>query len=328
MYQDNDNNDKKNNQIVLPLVQEEEENVVFPLVINVISRYWGEESPVNEIERRLKQYPGFKGTIFIEGLEIIKKEFNLSSIIYKGSLTDIKKRINQGFPLIVVLPGIGDTVQFATIVCGYDEEENRILTYVPEPDSYGAIPVDRFLNEWKQDDFLTMLIFPEDMKEIFKGENFDFEKSNRIYLEAERLKIQGKINDSLNLLNKQLAEDEKNKKENPQILSMIASILNEQNDDKCISIYEKILGLNPDFYLAYRGLGNYYIKNRNYELAQKNYLKAIEINPIRYGSIYKNLAISLSNLGDERSSKDYFRKYLELVPNAADKKQIMEYINS
>ena len=64
----------------------------------------------------------------------------------------------------------------------------------------------------------------------------------------------------------------------------LAGILNEQNDEKCVPLYERIIKINPKFYLAYRGLGNFYLKNKNYQLSKENYAKAIEINPIRYGS--------------------------------------------
>ena len=121
--------DKNDNagHIILPLVNKTEENVVFPLVLNVISRFWGEEIPrLMKLKKELLIYKNFKGIVFIEGLEIIEKKLNLSSIVYRGSISDIKKRVNQGFPVIVVLPGIGDIVQFATIVCGYDDNEKEL----------------------------------------------------------------------------------------------------------------------------------------------------------------------------------------------------------
>lgn len=315
--------------IILPLVNKDEENVVFPLVLNVLSRFWGEEIPIAEIEKRSSLYKNFKGIIFIEGLEIIEKNLNLSSIIYRGSIADIKKRVSQGFPVIVVLPGIGDVVQFATIVCGYDNKENRIITYIPEPDSYGAIPENTFEYEWSQDDFFSILIFPKDMADIFRNDIFDFARSNRIYLETERLKLQGRLSESLNILNSIIDnESSTNKEINPQILCLLAGILNELNDEKCISLYEKAIELNPRFYLAYRGLGNYYLKNKNYNLSKEYYLKAVEINPIRFGPIYKNLGIVILELGDKDSAKSYFKIYLEQVPNASDKENILQFINS
>jgi hypothetical protein len=316
--------------IILPLVNKTEDNVVFPLVLNVISRFWGEEIPTDEIEKRTINYKKFKGTVFIEGLEMIEKKLNLSFVVYRGSLSDIKKRVNQGFPVIVVLPGIGDTVQFATIVCGYDANENRVITYVPEPDSYGAIPEDKFEDEWSQDDFFSILIFPKDMNDIFKNDVFEFEKSNRIYLETERLKIHGKMQESIDLLNSIANNNLSNKEnagDNPQILCLLAGILNEQNDEKCVPLYQRIIKINPKFYLAYRGLGNFYLKNKNYQLSKEYYTKAIEINPIRFGPIYKNLGIVLSELGDNEAAKGSFKTYLKNVPNAPDRDNILQFLD-
>ena len=321
-------NEKDNNiEITLPLVNKNEDNVVFPLVINVLTKFWGEITPDEEISQRTTLYPNHKGTIFIEGLEIIEKKFSLLSKVYRGSLDDLKKRLGQGIPLIVILPGINETIQFATIVTGYDPEEKRLITYVPEPDSFGAIPEERFLSEWAQEDFLTLMIYPEDAKDILKNSSFMFDKTNRISLEAERLKIQGKAKDALELLTKTLASNEE-EKDNPQLLLMIAGILNEQDDEKCVELYEKIIELNPKFYLAHRGLGNYYLKKKNYSKSKHYYLNAIDISPSRYGPIYKNLGIAYLNLGNDASAKESFKEYLQRVPNASDGKNILEFINS
>ena len=321
-------NEKDNTmEITLPLVNKNEDNVVFPLVINVLTKFWGEITPDEEISQRTTLYPNHKGTIFIEGLEIIEKKFNLLSKVYRGSLDDLKKRLSQGIPLIVILPGINETIQFATIVTGYDPEEKRLITYVPEPDSFGAIPEERFLSEWAQEDFLTLMIYPEDAKDILKNGSFMFDKTNRISLEAERLKIQGKAKDALELLTKTLASNEE-EKDNPQLLLMIAGILNEQDDEKCVELYEKIIELNPKFYLAHRGLGNYYLKKKNYSKSKHYYLNAIDISPSRYGPIYKNLGIAYLNLGNDASAKESFKEYLQRVPNASDGKNILKFINS
>lgn len=323
MYQDN--NEKNNSdKIELPLVDKNEESMVFPLVINVMVKFWGEEIPITEIRQRESNYTNFKGTIFMEGLEIIERELDMDYLAYRGSISDLKKRLQQGLPVIVILPGIGETIQFATIVCGYDQDERRILTYVPEPDSFGAIPEDKFVHEWSQDDYFSLLVFPKEMKKVFEKDVFPMQKTNKIYLEAERATIQGNSKAAADMLVKSLNEDN----DNPNILCMLAGILNEQNDGKCVSLYEKVIQVNPAFYLAYRGLGNYYLKNKNYLLAKEYYLKAIEINPIRFGPIYKNLGIVLSSLGDEKLAKEYLQKYLDFVPNATDRETILQFVNS
>ncbi|HEX5519340.1 MAG TPA: hypothetical protein VFX18_02765, partial [Candidatus Nitrosocosmicus sp.] len=83
------NRNENSNHIILPLVNKNEENVVYPLVLNVLTRFWGEEIPIAEIEKRSNLYRNFKGIVFIEGLEIIEKKLNLSSIVYRGSIADI-----------------------------------------------------------------------------------------------------------------------------------------------------------------------------------------------------------------------------------------------
>ena len=117
-------------------------------------------------------------------------------------------------------------------------------------------------------------------------------------------------------------------KSNPQILYLLAGILNEKNDEECVSLYERVIKINPKFYLAYRGLGNYYLKNKNYLLSKENYAKAIEINPQRYGSIYKNLGIVLLELGDNSGARESFKTYLRFIPNAKDKDNILQFLNS
>jgi tetratricopeptide (TPR) repeat protein len=75
-------------------------------------------------------------------------------------------------------------------------------------------------------------------------------------------------------------------------------------------------------------LGNFYLKNKNYQLAREYYSKAIEINPIRFGPIYKNLGVVLLKLGIESDAKDSFREYLKHVPDASDRESILQFLNS
>ena len=313
--------------INLPLVSEKEENICLPLVINVILKYWGDETSLEETVQIAKKYPSIKGSIMMEGIEIAERH-HFISYIYKGSLNDLKKRIDQGIPPIVILPGIHDTVQHATIISGYNSKENRILTYIPEPDTIGAIPKSKFEEEWEQDDRITLILIPKDMEEIFKNEkNLIFKNSNRLCFEAEKLGLQGKVTDAISKLQMAVNVDP----ENSQAWSLLGSMYNELNleDDNALAItyYEKAINLNPRYYLAYRGLGNYYLKKKNYFLADKYYSKAIEINPNRFSPIYKNRAFARLELKNESAAKEDLMKYLLQMPDARDKKNIEDAIN-
>ena len=309
------------NYITLPLIREEQENICFPLVINVVSQYWGEEIPLMESIEISKKYPRVRGSIMMEGIELAERH-GFMAYIYKGSTKDLKKRIAQGIPPIVILPGIRETVQHATIVSGYNSEEHRILTYIPEPDTMGAIPERKFEQDWDQEDMITLILIPKDMKDIFKNENLKFNNSNRLCFEAEKLRIQDKTNTAIDKLRNAIALDD----DNPQAWCLLGGIYNELNLDDAVTCYQKTIEINPNYYLAYRGLGNYYLKKKQYSLADNYYTKAIDINAYRFGPIYKNRAIARLQLNNNLGAKEDLLKYIEQIPNAPDKKNIEDAI--
>ena len=305
--------------LTLPLVNPDDENICLPLVINVISKYWGEEISLVDAEQIAKKYSGIKGSIMIEGIELAEKQ-GLKGYVYRGSVEDLKRKIDQGIPSIVILPGIHETVQHANIICGYDPDEGRILSYIPQPDTVGAIPETQFQRDWEQDDMISIVLIPEDMKQIIEKQNPKFKDSNRICLEVEKLRHLRKVPEALERLSSAVKIDD----DNAQAWCIKGSILNEQNSQEAISCYEKCIKSNPIYYLAFRGLGNFYLKNKDFSQAEAYYSKAIGINPIRFGPIYKNRALVRLQLGDDGGCKSDLVKYLDQTPNASDRRAIEE----
>ena len=303
--------------ISLPLVSKKEDSADLPLVMNVVIKYWGEDfSPPTS------GAAGDRGATMIHGIEL-GEALGFSSYIYKSSMKDLKKRIDQGIPPIVITPGIQATVQHATVVSGYNSEERRILTYVPEPDTIGAIPESKFEQDWEQDDMIAIIMIPSDMKELLKNENLMFRKSNRICFEAEGLRQHGKVNEAIESLQKAIEIDS----DNPQAWNLLGGIYNETNSDQAVPCYQNAIKLNSKYYLAYRGLGNYYLKMKDYSLAEAYYSNAININPSRFTPIYKNRAIARMQLGNNQGAKEDLVKYLEQMPAADDRKSIQEALD-
>ena len=300
--------------ITLPLVSKNEDNADLPLVMNVVIKYWGED-----VSPPISGAASDRGVTMIHGIELAEA-LGFESYIYKSSMKDLKKRIDQGIPPIVVMPGIQATVQHAMVVSGYDSEERRILTYVPEPDTVGAIPESKFEQDWEQDDMTAIIMIPSDMKELLKNEELKFAKSNRICFEAEELRQHGKISEATERLQRAVEIDP----ENSQAWVLLAGVYNETNSDKAIRCYENAIKLNPKSYLTYRGLGNYYLKKKDYSLADAYYGKAIDINSFRFAPIYKNRAVARMQIGNNRGAKEDLIKYLEQMPTAQDRKSIEE----
>lgn len=301
--------------ISLPLVSKNEESVTLPLVINVVAKYWGED-----ISPQASTMDS-KGPSIIDGLALVEST-GFASYIYKSSIKDLKKRIDQGIPPIVIMPGIQDIVQHAMVVSGYNVDERRILTYVPEPDTVGAVPEARFEQDWEQDDMTAIVIVPSDMKDLVKNDNLMFKESNRLCFEAEGLRQRGKPNSAIEKIQSATEIDP----DNAQAWCLLAGMFNETNSDQAVPCYERAIKLNPKYYLAYRGLGNYYLKKGDYSLAEAYYTKAIGINPARFGPIYKNRAIARMQLGNNPGAREDLAKYLEQMPAAEDRKNIEEAI--
>ncbi len=302
--------------ISLPLVSNKEDSADLPLVMNVVLKYWGED-----ISPPISGAASEKGATMIHGIKLAER-LGIESYIYKSSMKDLKKRIDEGIPPIVIMPGIRATVQHAMIVSGYNSEERRILTYVPEPDTLGAIPESKFEQDWEQDDMIAIIMIPSDMKSLLKNEELRFVKSNRICFEAEGLRQRGKIDEAIEHLQRALEIEP----DNSQAWVLLGGVYNETNSDKATFCYENAIRLNPKSYLSYRGLGNYYLKKRDYSLAEAYYSKAIDINSFRFAPIYKNRAVARMQIGNNAGAKEDLIKYLEQMPTAEDRKNIEEVL--
>lgn len=308
--------------LFLPVVEEDEENICLPLVITVVSRYWGVNLPFSEAKEISKKYPNMKGSIMIEGIELAERH-GLSCLILNSSIKELKKIIDTGIPPIVILPGIHDTVQHASVISGYDETEGTIIHYFPEPDTVGVIPEKKFDQQWAEDGRLMLIIAPSDIISKINPENLKTEKSNRFCFVSERFRLQKKLDDSVDILKKALVIDQKNS----TALCILGGMMNDQNSPEAVTYYQKSIEYNKLCYLAYRGLGNYYLKLKDFPNSEKYYSKAIEINPNRFGPIYKNRGLVRLEQDKKSEAKKDFTTYLSQMPNAADKNNIIDAIN-
>ncbi|HSB83036.1 MAG TPA: tetratricopeptide repeat protein [Nitrosarchaeum sp.] len=310
-------------QLLLPLV--EEENICLPLPINVVSKYWNVNLPMSEAIETAKQYANYNGSILIEGIESAERH-GLSCKIITCSLSELKKIIDIGIPPIVILPGIPEITQHVSVISGYDDNDNTIIHYIQKGNKKGeqqegAIPQKIFDKEWSEDGRLLILLAPPDVLSSIKLNNSN-EKSNRLCLISERLHIQKNTTEALTTLKKSIELDPSN----PTALYLLASLLNEQNSNDCIQYYEKCIKLNNRFYLAYNGLGNFYLKSNAFEKSEFYYSKAIEINPKRSAKIYKNRAYLKEKQKNNSDAKNDLKSYLKLSPKAKDRGQIEQAI--
>ena len=309
--------EQDNHELLLPLI--DEENICLPLPINVVSRYWNIELPMAEAIETAKKYSGFNGSILIEGIESAERH-GLTCKIVNSSLSELKKIIDSGIPPIVILPGIPEITQHASVITGYDDQEKTILHYIQKGNQKGeqqegVIPENIFDKEWSEEGRLLIMLAPSDVLSPVKLENDSSNKSNRLCFASERLNVLKNPTEALDSL-KQAIEIDPN---NSTTLHLLGSILNEQNSPECIKFYEKCLEINNRSYLTYNGLGNYYLKTNQFEKAENYYTKAIEIDPKRSAKIYKNRAYLKEKQNKNSDAKEDLKSYLKYFPQASDR---------
>jgi len=309
--------EQEDHQLLLPLV--EEENICLPLPINVVSRYWNIELPMAEAVESAKKYSDFNGSIMIEGIELAERH-GLSLKIVHSSISELKMIIDAGIPPIVILPGIPEITQHASVITGYSEEDKTILHYIQKGNQEGeqqegAIPQDIFDREWSEEGRLLIIMAPSDTLSGIVLENNFQDKSNRLCFNSEKFNILKNTNEALAALKEAIELDSNNS----TALHLYGSMLNQQNSLDCVSFYERSLKINNKSYLTFNALGNFYLKTNQFEKAENSYSKAIEINPKRSAKIYKNRAYIREKQNKNSDAKEDLKSYLKYFPQAPDR---------
>ena len=309
--------EQESHELLLPLV--DEENICLPLPINVVSKYWNIELPMAEAIETAKKYPGFNGSIIIEGIESAERH-GLTCKMVHSTLSELKKIIDSGIPPIVILPGIPEITQHASVITGYNDDEKTILHYIQKGNQEGeqqegAIPQDIFEKEWSEEGRLLIILAPSEILSSVKLENDSTNKPNRLCFTSEKLIILKNYSEALESL-KQAIELDPN---NSIVLHQLGAMMNEQKSLECVKFYEKCLEINNSSYLAYNGLGNFYLKTNQFAKAENYYTKAIEINPKRSAKIYKNRAYLREKQNKNSDAKEDLKNYLKYFPQASDR---------
>ncbi len=316
--------EQEDHELFLPLI--DEENICLPLPINVVSKYWNIELPIAESIETTKKYSGFNGSILIEGIESAERH-GLTCKIVNSSLSELKKIVDSGIPPIVILPGIPEITQHASVITGYNDEEKIILHYIQKGNQEGeqqegAIPQDIFDKEWSEEGRLLITLAPSKVLSSVRLENDSTDKSNRLCFVSERSNILKNSSETLESL-KQAIELNPN---NSTALYLLGAMMNEQNSSECVKFYEKCLEINNRSYLTCNGLGNFYLKTNQFEKAESYYTKAIEIDPKRSAKIYKNRAYLREKQNKNSDAKEDLKSYLKYLPRAPDRGVIEQAI--
>ena len=108
---------------------------------------------------------------------------------------------------------------------------------------------------------------------------------------------------------------------NPKALQSTADIFRQQKQyAKAIEIYEEILAIDPDFAVAYAGMGDALFQSERYEEAIEPLERSIELDsssPATIAGYLLLLGEAASKLGRSADAAQYYERALELAPQDA-----------
>jgi tetratricopeptide (TPR) repeat protein len=80
------------------------------------------------------------------------------------------------------------------------------------------------------------------------------------------------------------------------------------------ALYERAIGLEPDFFEAHFNLGNIYHDLGNFDEAQSCYREALRLNP-QYADAHFYLAVTFEKMGQSQEARPHWKAYRELAPH-------------
>ncbi|MEE4312043.1 MAG: SpoIIE family protein phosphatase [candidate division KSB1 bacterium] len=143
----------------------------------------------------------------------------------------------------------------------------------------------------------------------------DLVDSNKMVISGENIDIQDNIQSM-------------DKRELDQALqndNLLSGLKHYKNDDfeKAIDEFKKVLELYPDFKEVHTIMGNAYFKNDMSDEALKEYMRVIEIDPYDVDA-YENLGVIYANQGEYTKAIEEWKKLLEIDPERGDIKDNLE----
>lgn len=275
--------------------------------LSMVLSYYKQSIDQDEIYEKIKSdYAGAQSNDIIHYPRSLGK---YKSFGYVGTLDDLKRRIDQGIPVLVFLSpfGFGHVV----VVIGYDETKHQIIMHDPTVANNHAIPYDDFLREWQQSGNECAIVLPLETPVVVTEEPLNsyqavekkwegdkasgvrnFDKAIQLYRESLRLKpnYEGAM-EGMMLLHLQKDEFDKASvimdtllQMRPNSIDLIlrrAGLLLSQYDyDKVLQITRRAKQIDESNITNYLYSASALFSQKKYDEAMNELKQAIRINPL------------------------------------------------
>ncbi len=163
-------------------------------------------------------------------------------------------------------------------------------------------------------------LYQEGKKALKKG---DYKKANDFFKKAERILKERKLKKEKIDFSEKIGEK---KVDRIKLLKEANKAYYENDFDKAISLYKKLLNSVKENSNLHYNLGVIYLRKGKYKEAIEEFKKTTQINP-KNADAYYNLGILYESfLGDKEEAVNYYKKYLR-YSHAGDRKRVKKWID-
>lgn len=138
----------------------QDEYMCGPAALASVIGYWGKGEGMEKVAKEVYEEK-LKGTLPLD-LFLYAKDKGFDAVYYKGSLADLKEKIEAGFPLILFL-NLGYEsypVGHYIVAVGYSERSKAVMAH-SGMNKEEVFTYDRLLNAWEKTGFSTLLVRPK-----------------------------------------------------------------------------------------------------------------------------------------------------------------------
>lgn len=130
-----------------------------PAALASVIGYWGGKGGMKDVAKEVYEEK-LKGTLPLD-LFLYAKEKGFDAVYYKGSLADLKEKIDGGVPLILFLNLGYETypVGHYIVVVGYSERSKAVMAHSATTEEE-VFTYDDLLESWSKTGFSTLLVRP------------------------------------------------------------------------------------------------------------------------------------------------------------------------
>jgi len=153
-------------------------------------------------------------------------------------------------------------------------------------------------------------------------ENGDYRKANEFFKKAERIFKERELKKEKIEISQKA---EKEKVDNLKLLREANKAYYENDFDKAISLYKKLLNFVKENSNLHYNLGVIYLRKGEYKKAIEEFKKATRINPKNADAYYNLGIIYESFLGEREEAIRCYRKYLR-YSRAEDRKRVKKWV--